>query len=417
MPVRPRQRVGRGFNPESIPMRSRPARILVSWIAFLAQAAGTCGGAEPAPEPRDLPEIIPDDTAGAWRVDRFAGNSTAGPVFVQGPAREAGGLGRCGACPLPDGRVLVPFRGGLAEVDPAGTLRLVVESRLLFGTTGQVTAHVAAYNPVDRAVYVAGPQCVRRVVERPDGPWRIERVAGTPGRAGFDDGPVATATFTRVDSLVIDRRGAVYLLDDNRCLRKIEGGRVATLNAAARAGGGRVDGPLAQARFALIGLGGNLCAGDNDDTLYLSDHWNFAVRKIDLKAGTVSTVAGMPKPEPGLSATPRGRRYNRNADGPALTWASFNSGCAYVCWDPVHRALWCGGPDENRFRWLKAGRVLTVIGARADREWPRDGEGIPADDVRLSWNAVVGVDDRGRAYLSASGEPNGLWRAYRKGGD
>jgi hypothetical protein len=392
-------------------MRSRRPWTAGLFWAGVALSAGPALGAESPAEPQDLPEILPDDTAGSWRVGRFAGNSTAGPVFVQGPAREAAGLGRCGACPLPDGRVLIPFRGGMAEVDPEGALRLVVESRMIFGTTGQVTAHVAAFNPKDRQVYIAGPQCVRRLVERADGPWRIEIVAGTPGRAGFDDGPTASATFTRVDSLVANRRGALYLLDDNRRIRKIEDGRVATLNAAVRSGGGRIDGPLEQARFSMIGLGGNLCAGDDDDTLYLSDHWNFAVRKIDLKSGTVQTVAGMPKPEPASPST-RGRRYNRNADGPALTWASFNSGCAYVCWDPVHAALWCGGPDENRFRWLKDGRVLTVIGTRGDRAWPRDGVEIPADNVRLSWNAVVGVDDQGRAYLSASGEPHGLWRAY-----
>jgi hypothetical protein len=129
---------------------------------------------------------------------------------------------------------------------------------------------------------------------------------------------------------------------------------------------------------------------------------------------SVSTVAGMPKPAEGREArqTARERRYNRNSDGPALTWASFNSGCAYVCWDPVHRALWCGGPDENRFRWLAGDQVLTVIGARGADRWPRDALAVPADTVKLPWNAVVAVDAKGRAYLSASSDPHGLWRAY-----
>jgi hypothetical protein len=235
-------------------------------------------------------------------------------------------------------------------------------------------------------------------------------VAGSPGTAGFVDGPVKEATFTRIDSIVINSRGTLFILDGNKRIRKIEDGKVSTITAAVGSGP-LVDGPLDQARFNMIGLGGNLCGGENDDTLYLSDHWNFALRKIDLKANQVTTVAGMPKP---TGKSIREDRFNRNSDGPALTWASFNSGCAYVCWDPFHKSLWCGGPDENRFRWLKDGQLVTVIGSKAKQQWPFDGLGVPADEVRLDWNAAVAVDAQGRVYLNCSGQPNGLWRAYNR---
>jgi hypothetical protein len=311
--------------------------------------------------------------------------------------------------------VLIPFRDGLAEVDTHGTLRLVMEDRLIFATTGQVTAQVMAYHPKDKQVYLAGPNCLRRVVEHADGPWQATVVAGTPGVAGFADGPVPTATFTRIDSIVINSRGVIFVLDANQRIRQVEADQVRTLTSSVRSSG-LVDGPLSQARFSMIGLGGNLCGGEDDDTLYLSDHWNFAVRRIALKTLMVSTVAGLPKPKsgPGAALDRQARRYNRNSDGPALTWASFNSGCAYVCWDAAHQALWCGGPDENRFRWLKNGEVRTVIGAKGADKWPRDGLGVPADGVRMSWNAVVAVDAQGRAYLSCSGEPHGVWQAYHK---
>lgn len=390
--------------------RFRPLAISLG-ILLAIFGAGVSRAAD-APPVLDPPEIIPDPSAGEWVVDRFAGNSTAGPLLLQGPAREAGGLGRCGACPLPDGRVLVPFAEGIAEVGTDGVLRLVAEGKFIFATTGQVTAHVMAWNPADRRVYVAGPNCVRRLVERADGPWTTEPVAGTPGKAGAADGPAGQATFGRIDNIVINSRGTIFVLDDNQRLRRIENGQVTTLNAAMRSGGKKQDGPLATARFALIGLGGNLCLGEDDDTLYLSDHWNFCVRRIDLKAMTVSTVAGMEKP--GSQRTAEGRRYNRNSDGPALTAASFNSGCAYVCWDAAHQALWCGGPDENRFRWLNGRHLLTVLGQNEKKTWPKDGGGIPGPDFRLSWNAVVATDAAGAVYLSGSGEPNGLWRATNK---
>lgn len=391
------------------------------WICILACVAVrlATGGTPvpPAQQAEDMPKIILDDSAGDWLVDRFAGNSTAGPEFLQGPAREAGGLGRCGACPLPDGTVIIPFPGGLAEVDAGGTLRLLFDDGRdpVERTTGQVCAHAGvAYNPKDKRLYLTGRNCLRRLVTSPDAPAQAEVVAGVPGKAGFDDGPAAAATFTRIDSIVINSRGTIFVLDHNKRIRRIEDGQVTTLNAAVSSGK-RTDGPLGQATFALIGLGGNLCAGEDDDTLYLSDHWNFCVRRIDLKKGEVTTVAGMPKPAQSKpqEQTAQQKRYNANCDGPALTWASFNSGCAYVCWDPVHRALWCGGPDENRFRWLKGGELRTVVGGNADRnKWPKDAVGVPAEKVFLCWNAVVGTDAKGGVYLSCSGEPNGLWRAY-----
>ena len=383
-------------------------RIAILAIAALWPTLAAAGEGE------DMPKMILDASAADWVVDRFAGNSTAGPEFLQGPAREVGGLGRCGACVLPDGTVYIPFAGGLAEVDPEGTLRLVLEDRdILQGTTAQVCAHAGvAYNPKDKRLYLAGRHCLRRLVTSPDAPARAEVVAGVPGKPGFDDGPTASATFTRIDSIVINSRGTIYLLDHNERIRRLEDGQVTTLNAKVR-GGKRLDGPLAEATFAMIGLGGNLCTGEDDDTLYLSDHWNFCVRRIGLKRGEVTTVAGMPKPErPAAQQTPQEKRYNANSDGPALTWASFNSGCAYVCWDPVHRALWCGGPDENRFRWLKDGWVRTVVGSKPDQyKWPKDAVGVPAERVFLCWNAVVATDTKGGVYLSCSGEPNGLWRA------
>ncbi len=391
---------------------------LVLGLAAEAEPAALAKAESPPDGPvavENMPEIIPDNSASDWVVDRFAGNSTAGPEFFPGPAREVGGLGRCGACPLPDGRVLIPFAGGLAEVGTDGVSQLLDGSGVS-GTTGQVTAAVVAYNPTDQRIYMGGPSCVRRLVEQPDGACKVELVAGTPGKNGYDDGPADKATFTRVDNIIINSRGTIFILDYNQRLRKIENGQVTTLNKHFRSGK-RIDGPVASAGFSLIGLGGNICLGENDDVLYLSDHWNFCLRKIDLNSDVVSTVAGMPKPAQGdrKLQTAQQRRYNRNSDGPAMTWASFNSGCAYVCYDPVHKAVWCGGPDESRLRWLRNGEMRTVVGAKPDQyQWPKDGLGTPAEKAFFAWNAVIAVDPQGRVYTSCSGEPNGVWRVYNK---
>ncbi len=370
-----------------------------------------------------LPKLVLDESATDWAVDRFAGNSTAGPEFFQGPAREVGGLGRpYGVAPLPDGRVYIASGGNVLEVDKEGTLRLVIGGggSAVEGPPDQVSGGKPVYNPHDKMLYLTGPNCLRRVVEKEDGSWHIEVVAGTPGKSGFDDGPVKDATFKNLYNVVINSRGEIYILDDGRRFCRIKSGEVKTLHPNFR-GGKRVDGPLDQASFNIIGLGGGICLGEDDDTIYVADHWNFCARKIDLKNGIVTTVAGMPKPKEWKKEkqTPREKRYNSNADGPALTHASFNSGCGYACYDPVHGGLYVGGPDESRFRWVKDGWVRTVIGRKVSgsgggQRWPCNALGVDGKVVHLTWNSVVAVDHLGRAYLAASSHKHGLWRAYNR---
>ncbi len=189
-------------------------------------------------------------------------------------------------------------------------------------------------------------------------------------------------------------------MDDQRLLRKVDQGQVTTL---ARFAGGPepVDGPLDGASMAITDMSGHITLGENDHTLYVADHWHFAVRRIDLESGTVTTVAGVPRGH---------ARFNKHADGSARTEASFNSGCAYVKWDPVHEALWCGGPDEHRFRWLKDGALRTVVGRRGNGPWPLDASGVPAADVQMVWSNVAAVDADGGVYL-VSASHHGVWRA------
>jgi hypothetical protein len=373
-----------------------------------------------------MPLLVTDPTAGDWVVDRFAGNSSAGPKFIQGPAREAGGLGRPGSvAAAPDGTVYFSCDAGVAEVSPDGVLRLAVGGggNRAEGTPDQATGGSPVWNPKENALYLTGPNCIRRLAVRADGARMVEVVAGIPEKAGLEDGPAKTATFTTAGSLCINSRGAVYFLDGKRygeCLRKLEDGQVTTISRNLRSGK-QVDGPLAQAQFNLIGLGGNISLGEEDDVLYLADHWNYAVRRIDVKGATVTTVAGMPKPKQWDRSKQNAveKRHNANADGPALTHASFNSGCAYCCYDAAHKALWAGGPDESRFRWLKDGWVRTVVGrhvsgSAGSERTPADALGVPSEAFHVTWSSVNGVDALGRIYVAASSHPNGLWRAYNR---
>jgi hypothetical protein len=378
------------------------------------------GEGQPPVVPGGIPLIVVDETAGDWVVDRFAGNSTAGYAFSQGPAHEAGGIGRPAVAVAPDGNVYLAT-GGLSwvkdlivRVSPDGTLRLLAGGGSSLADGPAATAKIAvdwrggglAWSQRDKSLYFvhATVPAVRRLYQQ-GGHWLVQTAAGNPGQAGHDDGPAKTALFGEPRSLVITSTGTIYVLDGNTLLRKIQDGVVSTV---AKFLGGReiVDGPLDKATFSITAMSGQIAPGENDDVLYVADHWHFAARRIDLKTRTVSTVTVSENLD-----NPKGGKFGRpaHADGPALTHATFNSGLAYVCYDPFHKALWVGGPDEHRMRWIRDGWVKTVTGQEPGN-WPADGKATPSGRPRFTWGNVAAVDPQGRVYITTP--DGGVWRAY-----
>jgi hypothetical protein len=96
------------------------------WFFF----AGTVLFAQSASKTKTTsgPAVIKEPSAKDWVVDRFVGNSTAGPILFQGPALEAGlsTEGIPSVATAPDGRVFVVTSEGIAEVSPGGMMRLIV---------------------------------------------------------------------------------------------------------------------------------------------------------------------------------------------------------------------------------------------------------------------------------------------------
>lgn len=383
---------------------------------LLADDAGQPAATKAAVD--DVPLLVCDETASDWVVDRFAGNSTAGQTFFQGPAVEAGGCGRDFSFAVAtDGRAYFLVPDGIAEVSTSGVVRLAV-SRQEWKADGLEDLYarggLLAWNPKENCLFFWGRGCIRRLVEKPDGTREISRVLGDPSRIGQQDGPADQAKLTSVGNLCINSRGAVFFYDGKKYgerLRKFEDGVVSTISDKMRSGK-LVDGPLQDACFNFINLGGMNSIGENDDVLYIGDHWNNAARRIDLKAGMVTTVFGMRSPEKG---SPLAKRKGNHADGPALTHASSNSGTTFAVFDPVHQALWVGGPDESRLRWLrlKDGWVKTVMGGKPGN-WQIDGFGNPAESVKMDWTWVLAVDRLGRAYVMNGRSRSGYWRLYNR---
>ena len=364
-----------------------------------------------------------DETAGDWVVDRFAGNSTAGYAFSQGPAHEAGGIGRPAVAVAPDGNVYLAtgdmswVKDTIVRVSPDGTLRLLAGggSSLADGPAARAKIAVdwrggglawsqAGPEPVLRRIPWFRPcgGCTRRTASGSSRTWpairnRPARTTARPRRRRFGE----------PRSLVITSAGTIYVLDGNTLLRKIHNGVVSTV---AKFSGGReiVDGPLDKATFSITDMSGQIAPGENDDVLYVADHWHFAARRIDLKTMTVSTVTVSENND-----NPKAGKFGRpaHADGPALTHATFNSGLAYVCYDPFHKALWVGGPDEHRMRWIRDGWVKTVTGHEPGN-WPADGMATPSGKPKFTWGNVAAVDAQGRIYITTP--DGGVWRAYNR---
>ncbi len=144
-------------------------------------------------------------------------------------------------------------------------------------------------------------------------------------------------------------------------------------------------------------------AGDGDN-LYIADRWNNVIRKVDLKAGRVSTIAG---------GAARGQagfvQGGHTIDGPAMV-AHFHSGggpCSIVrC--PSTGAFYMNIADERYARVLHHDHVWTFGLLKPPRDVRLAG---PMAEVTGKGTTVLGVDHQGRVYV---GEDGIVRRFYRR---
>jgi DNA-binding beta-propeller fold protein YncE len=142
--------------------------------------------------------------------------------------------------------------------------------------------------------------------------WKIDDkgvmtpFAGTGKKGDGGDGrPATKAAFNGPHSLVVGPDGTVYIADTwNNRVRKIDPktGKISPFAGTGEKGFAGDGGPVAKAQF-----GGVYCVAldPRGEQMYLADLDNRRVRAIDMKSGTVRTVAGNGKkgvPEDGAEA-------------------------------------------------------------------------------------------------------------------
>jgi hypothetical protein len=213
----------------------------------------------------------------------------------------------------------------------------------------------------------------------------LTTVAGT-GARGYNGEkiPAGQVMLTSPYSLTADSSGNIYSADiwENR-IRKVDAatGLVTTVAGTGQTG---YNGDGIQATQANLSAPLGVCV-DPAGNLYFAEYSGSRVRKVDIKTGVISTVAGT-----GVDGY--------NGDGIQATSAQLNVPHG-VAIDHLGR-LYIADRSNSRCRRVDThGIITTVAGGRSG---PGNGDGGPATSARMGWVEGVWVSPDFDIYLAVS---------------
>ncbi|MCB1226160.1 MAG: hypothetical protein KDK99_10150 [Verrucomicrobiales bacterium] len=220
---------------------------------------------------------------------------------------------------------------------------------------------------------------------------QVEFIAGVPHNAEkqkpdgeVHDGPdPLAAVFHGMHDLQITGEDVAIIGDSfhHRVRRMdLKTGAVSTLAGTGKSGFEGDGGPATEARFNVTMTA---CLSPDEKRIYIADIGNHRTRMVDLATGQVTTVAGNGQkglPTDGAEAlsTPMG-------DTRAVTQAA--DGTLYV--------LLRGG---NALVEVKNGHVRTVVNAAGKKGY--SGDGGPARDATMNGPKYVAMDPQGRVLIA-----------------
>ena len=208
---------------------------------------------------------------------------------------------------------------------------------------------------------------------------------GTAGYSG-DGGPAVGAEIGYPEALACDAYGNVLICDaGNNLLRKVTKTTGVISTVAGQAGLFGEGGAALSDEFYNPG---NIAA-DAAGNIYVADYGNNRVRKIDMIAGTVSTVAGN-----GIAA------YTYTGDGGPATAATVTSPTSVAIDDAGN--IYIADAGDNRIRKVNtSGIITTVAGDGAAGAY--GGDGGAATLAKLNGPVGVAVDHAGNIYIADAG--------------
>ncbi len=214
----------------------------------------------------------------------------------------------------------------------------------------------------------------------------IHTVAGS-GIEGFsgDGGPAVEAMLASPHGTATDSRAGLYVADlKNDRIRKIDlsTGAITTVAGNGEHGFSGDGGPAVEAMLASPIA---VAVGSNGD-LYIADHRNSRIRKVDLPTGIITTVAG--NGEQGFSG-----------DGGPGTEAAISLPRDVA--PDVHGGLYVADGANSRIRKIsRDGTVTTVAG---NGEYGFSGDGGPATEAALALPYSIALDPEGSLYIIDTG--------------
>ncbi len=223
-------------------------------------------------------------------------------------------------------------------------------------------------------------QRIRKVT--PDG--KIQTMAGS-GQKGYsgDGGSALQASFNLPHEIRFDKEGNYFIADmTNHAIRRVDvkTGIITTLAGTGQAGYAGDGGPANKAQLKQP----HSIQFDPKGDLYICDIGNHVIRKVDIKTGTISTFAGTGKPGPTpdgapIAGTPLKGPRSMDFDASGNLWLATREGNQVFKLD------------------LTAGKIHHVAGTGASGF---TGNGGPAKLATLKGPKGIAIDREGNAWLA-----------------
>ncbi|MBC7554569.1 MAG: T9SS type A sorting domain-containing protein [Taibaiella sp.] len=209
----------------------------------------------------------------------------------------------------------------------------------------------------------------------------ISTFAGT-GVSGYsgDGGPATAALLQEPNDVSTDSSGNVYISDfAANCIRKVDvSGIIHTVAGTGTAGFSGDGGPATTAQ--IFGPCGTVT--DNSGNLYISDNFNYRIRKVT-PAGIISTFAGT------------GSVGFSGDGGPATAATVYTVYC--LCADRYGN-IYCADGWNGRIRKINTSGIISTFAGNGTIASSGDGGPATAASFTLVWG--IALDTAGNMYTS-----------------
>jgi sugar lactone lactonase YvrE len=326
-------------------------------------------------------------------ISTIAGNGSRGYGGDGGAARGASLNTPTDVTVDAAGNVYIADQGNhrIRRVTPDGTIRTVAGSGSPgFGGDGGTAVQAGLNSPsavrIDKAGNLLIADRDNHRIRRVATDGRISTLAGN-GTAGYngDSQEARLASLNKPSGLTVDASGNLLIADrDNHRIRRVSAdGMIATVAGNGTLGYNGDGLPATAARLNFP----TAVAVDADGNLLIADHWNFRVRRVSARDGSIGTLTGSGSD-----------RFGGDGQAAAAASVSFPAGIAV---DPSGNILITDRGNQRIRRIGKTSAIIQTVAGSGNVGFC--GDGLRADGSCLYNPTGITVDGKGNLYLVDQG--------------